>query len=290
VLALSVANSASADPINYYPNFQGATGLTYAGASSLTGNNVTLTTVGSTFTGAGFYATNALSFDPTLNFQSDFSFNINAQSSGLAGNGFTFVLTSNPSTLGTSSTNLGLGATPGTPSVEVQFSTFANSTNNPTFAPGQYYSNLVAVSTDGNVVIPQNSNSYAAPYGVNQCDNQTNTKSSRAGCLANGDVWQAAIAYQNGLLSVALCDPKEAGGTCTSGSYVTVLAGYAINLASILGGGPIYAGFTASNGAVTETVQIDSWQLSAVPEPASLAALGAGIAALGLVRWKRRAA
>jgi len=36
-------------------------------------------------------------------------------------------------------------------------------------------------------------------------------------------------------------------------------------------------------------VQIDSWNLSPVPEPASLAALGAGIAALGLVSRRRRA-
>jgi len=291
VLALSMGTAAMADPINYTPNFSGATGLSYGGAGALTGSSVTLTNVANFNQGAAVWATNALSFDPTLNFQSDFSFNIGAQSTGLAGNGFTFVLTTNPTALGSVHQNLGLGplneTTP--PSVEVQFSTFANQHNNPTFAPGQYYSNLIAVSTDGNVVIPQNSNSYASPYGVEQCDNQTATKSTRAGCLANGDIWKAAISYQNGLLSVAVCDPKEAGGTCTASSYITVLTGYAISLASILGDGPIYAGFTASNGAVSETVQIDSWNLSPVPEPASLAALGAGIAALGLVSRRRRA-
>jgi hypothetical protein len=291
VLALSAGTAAFADPINYTPDFTNATGLTYAGTAALTGGAVTLTSVNSQTTGAGFYATNALSIDPTVNFTSDFSFNIGAQSNDIAGNGFTFVLTSNPATLGTSSTNLGLGATPGTPSVEVQFSTFANATNNPTFAPGQYYSNLIAVSTDGNVVIPQSATStYAAPYAVNECDNGANTKITRAGCLANGDIWQASISYVNGLLSVAVCDPKEAaGGTCTAGSFVTVINGYAISLASILGTGPVYAGFTSSNGKVTETVQIDSWSLNAVPEPASLAAFGIGLAALGMVRRRRSA-
>jgi hypothetical protein len=283
--ALLASTAAFAAPIDYDPNFTGATGLTYAGGGSLMGSSVQLTNVNTLTSGGAVYASNALAVDSGLNFTSDFTFNIGAEASGVAGNGFTFVLTSNPAALGTVSQNLGLGPTTGSNpgSVEIQFSTYANKTNNPTYAPGQYYSNMVAVSTDGNVVVPQSAtSSYAAPYGVNACDNTTANKSSRAGCLANGDVWTAKITYMNGLLSVILTDPKE-------GMSTTVLSNYAINIASVLGSSLAYAGFTASNGAIGETTTIDSWDMS-VPEPMSLAAFGVGLGALGLIRARRRAA
>ena len=153
VIAMTAAGAAYADPINY-PNFTGATGLTFNnsanGTAGITGASATLTTVGNNTSGGAVYASNALS-QPS-NFSTTFSFNVTSQSTGLAGNGFAFVLSSAPSTMGLVNQNLGLGvynAVSSPASLDIQFSTFANQTNNPTFAPGSPYSNLVAVSTKG---------------------------------------------------------------------------------------------------------------------------------------------
>ena len=287
VIAMTAAGAAFADPIDY-AGFTGATGLTYNnsanGTAGTTGATVTLASVNNTLSGGAVYSSNALS-QPT-NFSTTFSFNILSQSTGLAGNGFAFVLSSAPSTMGLVNQNLGLGvynAATSPASLDIQFSTFANQTNNPTYSPGKVYSNLVAVSTDGNLVIPQSATStYAAPYGIDACDNHATTKSSRAGCMSNGDVWTATITYEKGLLSVTLSDPAEA-------TSFKVINNLAINYSSIFGDGPVYAGFSASNGAVTEGVQLDSWDLGyPAPEPASLVLFGAGLAGLGFARSRRR--
>ena len=260
-----------------------AAGTDMSGGPSADGTNgAGLTTAGVKNSAGAAWAANALALDSGAQFDASFNFTITPyQPEGPlpgVGNGFTFFLTTDTTGLGTTNPNLGFG-TNTSPSLAVQFSTNPNLNNNP-LIPGTStpYSNLVAVSEDGNMVIKSPVNApYAPVYGVNTCSNG----SEGAGCLANAQLWNANISYANGLLTVTLKDALE------STSFTFTDSG--LNLASLLGSGELAAGFSASNGNATETVGISNFSLS-VPEPASLAAFGIGLAALGFARSRRRAA
>ena len=272
-LLLMAGAPAFAGSLNY-PGFNTSDpSLTFVGDTSATGGALGITPDQATFAAGAAYTTNALALGASPNFTSSFQFSIASNSLPTA-NGFAFVLTSDPTGLGSSNKSLGLTTAN---SLAVEFSDFANKTQNPlvsqTDATTIYNSNLVAAISNGNTVVAGNpTGSYGSP-GPQSC---VGAQTSGNGCLNNGDVWTADISYVAGKLTVALEDG--------AGQFITVISGYAIAL-----GSNVYAGFTGSTGTFGENVSILNWSMTYdVPEPMTVGMFGVGIAALGLMRSRRR--
>jgi hypothetical protein len=106
------------------------------------------------------------------------------------------------------------------------------------------------------------------------------------GCMSNGDLWTVNIVYDGSKLSVDVFDPAK-------GFTFAAITNYAIDISSLLGTNDAYVGFTAATGSGWENHDIVDWQFANttelargdVPEPYSLALVGAALAACG---WARR--
>jgi len=256
-----------------YANFSNTNGLTLGGDAATSSGALVLTPQMQFAAGAALTST-ALSLGTDPNFSTAFQFQMltNGGSSASA-NGFAFVLTSDPTNVGTSNQMMGLTTAP---SVAVEFSDYGNPHLNPSIGNGLYNSNLVAAIQNGNTVVAGNStNSYGSP-GPTSCVNP----GSGVNCMNNDTVWTANISYQNGLLTVTMQDAGQ--------SAITVISNYAIALAS-----SAYVGFSGSTGAAYESVNILNWTLnynaSSIPEPVTGGLMAVGLAALGFVRSRRRA-
>jgi hypothetical protein len=93
--------------------------------------------------------------------------------------------------------------------------------------------------------------------------------------LSNGNVYNARISYTPGLLQVFLTDMN------------TPILAANINLADLLNlqdGRNAFIGFTSSTGGAWENHDIVSWSYSEIPEPSTLALIGIGLIAGGVIR------
>ena len=92
---------------------------------------------------------------------------------------------------------------------------------------------------------------------------------------ANGTTYNARIVYNPGLLQLYLTD------------FSTPILSANVNLGTLLnlqGGRNAFIGFTSSTGGAWENHDIVNWQFTSVPEPGTLALIGLGLVAGGLLR------
>jgi hypothetical protein len=257
-----------------YTDFSDTSGLSLTGQAATSSGALILTPQMKYAAGAALTST-ALSLGVDPNFSTTFQFQMLTNGgSASSANGFAFVLTSDATNVGTNNQMLGLTTAP---SLAVEFSDYGNKNLNPSSGSGLYNSNLVAAIQNGNTVVAGNSTSSYGSPGPQNCVNP----GSGVNCMNNDTVWTANITYQHGLLTVTM---QDAGQSAT-----TVISNYAIALANIA-----YVGFSGSTGAAFESVNILDWTMnydsSTIPEPVTGGLMIVGLAAIGFVRSRRRAA
>ena len=255
-----------------YPDFSSTAGLTFAGSTTTTANQLELTAAAIGESGAA-YSTTAVTLGASDTFSTTFEFQFTNTGGIDPADGITFVLAQSPTGLGIGGGGLGyLGVNN---SVAIEFDTYEN-------GGVDSCSNHVAIDTNGAL---SNSN-LTNLYGVATCDTGTHTA---AGCMSNGDVWSVTISYDGANLSASAWD------TTGEGSAFPVYSSVPLNIASFLGGTTAYVGFSGGTGSGFEQQDILNWELAndtslgspSTPEPATAALVFAGIAGLALVKRRR---
>ena len=271
VAAMGVAPAEAAVVISY-PGFTGACsggGLTCVGDTAVTGGALRLTPAATGQAGAG-YSTTAIALGAGATFSTTFQFLITNRGGIAPADGLTFVVAAATAGLGGVGGGMGYLGVPN--SVAVEFDTFDN---------GEVgTSNHVGVDSNGVLA-----NNGISPYGVSNCASNVGFV---LGCMSNGDIWTATIDYDGStnLLNVYVQDGSAA--------VQHIINGMSINVGALLGTTSAFVGFTSATGAGFANHDILNWRLAndrslGVPEPGSLALVGAGLLGAAWVRRRRNA-
>jgi hypothetical protein len=203
----------------------------------------------------------------TYAFSTRFTFNINSTGGIAPADGFVFVIQPNSSSVGTGGSGLGIAGISN--SFGVEFDTFPAFGNDP---------NQQHVAIDFGDVVDSGGDIASVATAIVPGD-----------ILSSGTDLSAWIDYDGTNVEVRL-------GSAFAPRPLAALLSYQVDLASVIGGGSAYVGFTASTGSGFENHDIVSWQFNdsfapiagTVPEPATWAMTIIGFGMIGAVGRRHR--
>jgi hypothetical protein len=300
LLACAVSVAAHADTFTYN-DFSSTSGLTLVGATAPAGSPAVLRLVPAQTGKAGAaYNTSAFTLGSNDTFSTQFQFRMSNPGGVDPADGLVFVLTADPSGLGTAGFGIGYSGS-SSKSLGIEFDTFydgpgsiatngGGGANDDLDKNNLSSSNHVAIDTSG---ILTNSD-MADVYGIRSCGFTTGSPpqspNTVAGCMSNGDIWTANISYDGSNLTVQHRDPAE-------GSTFTAISNLPIDIASYLGTNQAFVGFTSGTGAGDEDTDILNWKFAntteitlppGVPEPATWGLMLLGFGGIGMAMRRRR--